>query len=1213
MSSLFLYHLTLKHPSLPFKCIIGHFSGQKKVQELVLISSTVIETYLPNKETGKLEKQGTQPVFGLIEDAEKLRLLQTQKDVLVITADSGNVIIAQYNPVNLKFEPIVQEPHSKNGLRRLTPGFHLSVDPQNRALMIGAVERLKIVYKVENDQSSGQITLSSPLEVTSRQTLTLELCALDTNYENPVWAAIEIDYKKYENDDFVPELSPLILSYYELDYGLNYVVHRKSKSPLPSYATLLIPLPGHIGGVLIACNFYLIYESSPDSPRIYIPLPVREDSENGSVITSFCTHILKKKDFFILLQTSLGDLLKLTADFDLQSEKLEGFAVSYFDSIPPANGLHIFKSGFLFANVANDSKLFYQFESLGEENETTCHSKSSVPDSSDFKVFRPEGLRNLALVDIMDSLGPILGCQFVERRDKKHPDPLKQLITLSSHSYLKTLTYGLPVAELVTAPIPIIPTAIFTTSLSAQSVNDDYLVLTSSLLSKTLVLSIGEVVEEVSESGFLTDQHTIGVEQVGQHSIVQIHSNGIRHIRHSFDSEGSVTSKKYTDWFPPAGINIQKASGNGEQIVIALSNRELCYFEVDPSDDQLVEYQRRYEVSGVITAVAVCSLFVSKTERKSRFAVVGCSDETIQVISLDSKNCFEVLTLQALSANCSSLLYLPKDQDSDYVHIGMVNGIYARVSIDKISGKLRDTRLKYLGTAPVFLRILALPNSKQTAVLAVSSRPWAGFFNNEGNFKLSPLMNSDIVDGASFYSEDIGSESVVGIYNDNITIFQIANEESGGFDINTDFAVSQMKLRFYPKKSVKYPGSDVMFVIESEYGTVSPYQENEDIDEDYYHAFGYPKRSGQWASCVQMVNLTDNKILQTVQFDSNECPVSATLKNFKGENYLIVGTCLDLKFLPPTSGQSYLYCFRIKTVKRDPVTIEFVHKTRVEGEPSAMIPFEDKLLVGIKGTLWLYDFGQKQLLKKSSTTKTFLRRINHLVLAGGDVIIVGDSSESVSFFKFDHKENQFFPISNDTSKRQITAMTTVDSKTVISGDKFGNIFVNRLPENISSQVDNSALLKTNENTFNGSCSRLLKTCEFFILDIPTSFQSGSFVTGGSDSFIYTGLQGTIGLMLPVTSQQDVKFLRQLEQKLRDFFDSEVSENRVSLHGRNFLGKDHIKFRGYMNPVKNVFDGDFAEKFIDLPSSAKVKIAGELDRSPREVERKLYDLRNKAAF
>jgi splicing factor 3B subunit 3 len=52
------------------------------------------------------------------------------------------------------------------------------------------------------------------------------------------------------------------------------------------------------------------------------------------------------------------------------------------------------------------------------------------------------------------------------------------------------------------------------------------------------------------------------------------------------------------------------------------------------------------------------------------------------------------------------------------------------------------------------------------------------------------------------------------------------------------------------------------------------------------------------------------------------------------------------------------------------------------------------------------------------------------------------------------------------------------------------------------------------------------------------------------------------------------------------------------------GRDHLMYRGYYVPVKGVIDGDLCERYRMLPNDKKQMIAGELDRSVREIERKI---------
>lgn len=1201
--SLWLYHLTLRLPSNSFDSIVGNFSGDKKVQELVLASNTTLEVYRLNTDTGKLDRFLCQRAFALIQRIDKIRLVGTTKDLLVVTADSGILTVLQLEPTSMRFVPIVQEPHSKNALRRLTPGEYLCVEPRGRAILVGAIERDGLAYKVQMDDSKGSLALSSPLTVSTKGILTLSLCSLDTGFENPMWAAIEIDHLAYENRSYDAASTPLQLAYYEFDQGLNHVVRRKSKHPIPSSASSLVAMPGHVGGLVICCGTYLIYEDGPvNSNRLYVPLPIREDSEESTIVCSLL-HTLKKTDFFLLLQTSLGDLIKVTVDYDNEKDMIRSISATYFDTIPICNSINVFKAGYLFANCSDRNKVMYQFELLGEDNETTQTSvalKDKLPETTKYQ---PKTLRHLARIDEIESLGPLTDSMLVETLSKESLDPLKRLVTTSSKSSLKTLDYGLSVSELVSSPLPINPTDIYTAKLLQGAINDQYLVLSSSLSQKTMVLSIGEVVEEVRDSGLEIDQHTLMVQQIGTNSLVQIHTNGIRNIHHTFDEELNVTGRKVTDWFPPAGIQVLQASCNSEQVVVGLSNREIVYFEIDKADDQLLEYQERFEVSeGSITAIAIATSLLN--ERRSSFLVVGVSDESIQVLSLQPHNCLEVLTLQALSSNCRSLLLLPVDKDTLYVHIGMDNGIYVRVSIDPISGKLSDSRLKYLGTKPVQLRSLSLPNMESAAILAFSSRPWLGYFNFDKNLKLFPLLNSKISSGASFYSEDIGVESVVGIYNDNMSIFTIGKEDGGGLDYSSDFVTSEVKLRYTPRRLLKSAKKNIYYVLQAEPNIKSPFKNSETADEEQFETFGYPRHANSWASCIQVVDHNQEEILQTYEFLDNKYAVCMAFAKFGSGVHLVVSaTQCD-------SNKSYsMFTFKVDSDHK----LQLLYETKTDGPVTALEEFEDKLVAVVGNSIRIYEKGMKHLLRKSSTTIECLSRVNKIEHLESGLFIVADASSSVIYVSYDATTNHFVPIISDTVSRAVTAFTTLDTRTVVAGDKFGNIFVNRVPQEAASQISNNVLTQFQDEYLNGPNYRLSKLCDFYIADVPTSFHKGSFVVGGTESLVYTGIQGTIGIMLPVGTYQEVEFLSNLEKSIRKFYERELDDIEKSSQRINLVGREHLKFRGYYNPVKNVIDGDLLEKYFELDSGTKIKIASELGRVPREVERKLYDLRNRAAF
>lgn len=1231
--SLYLYHLTLKKNSYYLATRAGNFLGNRKSQELLLVTPTSIELWKVDPDTGKISRIYQENVFSVIISVEKVRSLGSKKDLVVLTSDSGKISILEFSVEKERFIPVIQEPFSKNGLRRISPGEYLCVDPMGRAIMLGALEKNKLLYKVLGDDT-GKIDMSSPLTSTSRQTLTLNLCALDEGFEDPIFAAIECEIE----DAITPDSSPrLQLNYYMFDQGINYISRTTYIDNLPDTASHLVAMPSFVGGVLICCSNVIIYMSREKNKK-FIPIPLRESCSEVTII-NHVMHKLKKNNFFILLQSDVGDCYKLAVDYDEEEDKLQEIFISYFDTIPVCVDIAILKSGFLFANVLNNNRLFYQFEKLGDAENLTTLSSSNFSDfescqsfSGKSRYFKVTGLQNLALVDVIETLNPITDATLVDTFFPNISDPFKQILTISSHSYLKSLTHGVATDTIVSSTLPLYPTSIQTTKLFADSVNDDYLVLSSSLSSQTLVLSIGEVVEEVTDSYFISDRPTLLTQQVGISSIVQVYPDGIRHIRHT--RHDNIIAKKTTDWHPPAGITIVKASANNEQVIIGLSNRELCYFEIDPVDDQLVEYQARLEMTGgSISAVAIGSYDAVKSRKKSSYAIIGCTDETIHVVSLKPQNCFEIVTMQALSSNSSSI-FLFLSTHSSSVHIGMDNGLYVRVTLDEITGKFSDTRIRFLGSRAVKLCEIDLPSSKVRAILAISSRSWI-ICDSDGSSSLVPLLDLNIGYGASFYSEEMGGSAIVGVEENNLIIFTI--DENVRLN---DFTIRDIKLRFQPRRLVvtnfgeKGPGNKLIFLIESEYGIKSPYcndvQKLEEegshtvngIDEDYYDAFGFERKSLNWASCIQVIDDNQGSIIFTREIEDNESAISICAisfqKNLDRPSHIIVGATRDRSFLPNSFSGNFIYTFKINShnhldANKQPV-LELCHKTEIDFPPTALVSFNGRLLVGMKNYVRLYDLGQKQLLRKSSSQINFLNSIVQVTHLGGERIAIGDSKMSISYLKFDSVENRFISFASDVMKRQMTCMTDLDFDTSIGGDKFGNVFVVRVPNDVSSQSEKEwTLLKNREPYLNASFSRLERVCDFYIQDIPTSFTKGTLVMGGKESIIYTGIQGTIGMLLPLTTKLEVAFFEKLQDLLRSYFSYNFDDFDQEKNGYNLLGKDHLKFRGYYNPQKNVIDGDLIEKYSEVKMSMKVKMGRILNKTPKEIEKKITDIRSRSCY
>lgn len=206
--------------------------------------------------------------------------------------------------------------------------------------------------------------------------------------------------------------------------------------------------------------------------------------------------------------------------------------------------------------------------------------------------------------------------------------------------------------------------------------------------------------------------------------------------------------------------------------------------------------------------------------------------------------------------------------------------------------------------------------------------------------------------------------------------------------------------------------------------------------------------------------------------------------------------------------------------------------------------------------------------------------------------------DSVVYAVYKAPENRLLIFADDPQPRWVTASVMVDYMTVAAGDKFGNVFVNRLDQKISDQIDEDptgAGILHEKNILMGAPHKTKMLTHFHVGDVVTSIHRVALVAGGREVLLYTCLHGTIGILVPFISKEDVDFISTLEQHMRS--------EKLSL-----VGRDHLAWRGYYAPVKSVVDGDLCEQFARLPATKQSAIAGELDRTVGEVLKKLEQLR-----
>jgi splicing factor 3B subunit 3 len=1009
--------------------------------------------------------------------------------------------------------------------------------------MIAAVEKQKLVYILNRD-SQAHLTISSPLEAHKSNTICFNLVGIDVGFENPMFACLEVDYEEADQDHTgeAAAQTEQSLTFYELDLGLNHVVRKYSES-LTNYANMLIAVPGGTegpSGVIVCCENYIFYKNFGDQMDIKCPIPRRrsdlDDINRNLIFVCSATHKTKSM-FFFLVQTEQGDIFKITLKTD--DDFVTEVRIKYFDTVPVASSMCVLKTGFLFVASEFGNHYLYQIAHLADDDDEPEFSSAMSMEEDETFFFEARALKNLVLVDEMDSLSPIISCQISDLANEDTPQ-LFVACGRSSRSTLRVLRHGLEVSEMAVSELPGNPSAVWTVKKKSDDEFDSYIIV--SFLNATLVLSIGETVEEVTDSGFLGTMPTICCSQLGDNALIQIYPEGIRHIR---------VDKRVNEWKAPSKKLIVQAAVNQRQVVIALTGGEIVYFEMD-SSGQLNEYTERKDTGCDVISMALAS--VPPGELRTRFLAVSLSDDSVKIISLDPKDCLTLLTSQVLPSPAESLCIVEmkgldyennsnNQQQSQtntlFLNVGLQNGALLRTVLDPVTGELLDTRTRYLGSRPVKLFKISIQSAE--AVLALSSRSWLSYMY-QGRFHLTPLSYETLEHASGFASEQC-PEGIVAISVNTLRI--LALEKLGAV-----FNQETKTLKYTPRKFAINNDNGLLYSIETDYLTYTEQTKElrkqqmaeqmvADADSDEQRLaiemanafiktnlpeeiFGAPKAAaGSWASAIRIMDPLNKDIKTSFELEQNEAAFSVAFVKFSSrpnnQAFLLVGVAKDLVLNPRSCKGGFIYTYQVHD---NGERLEMLHKTPIEDIPGAICPFKGRVLIGVGRFLRIYDLGKKKLLRKCENKQlpNFVNQIQTV----GPRIIVCDSHESCFFMRYKTEDNQIIIFADDSMPRFVTALAILDYNTVSIGDKFGNIVVLRLPQGTVDEVNIDPTGDKglwDRGLLNGSSQKTQLLCSFHLGETITSLQKTTLIPGGNDALVYTTLSGSIGMVVPFSSNE----------------------------------------------------------------------------------------------
>lgn len=781
---MFMYSITMQQPALVTHAVIGHFYGRSRDQQIVLAQGSYLNMHQLDDESGQLELKMSYNVFGIIRQLALTKVAGAKEDYLIVTSDSGRISILEYIEDENTWNRVQLETYGKSGARRVIPGQYLAADPMGRACMVASVEKNKLVY-VLNRNTQTALTISSPLEAHKPQTLVYALISLDTQWDNPIFASLELDYTEVDQDITGQAASRTVknLVYYQLDLGLNHVV-RLGTMRVDRTSNMLVRVPGGISGpsgVLVCSEDGITYRHFTSErrsvPALFVPIPRRmgaaENPNRKRFITASAVHTSTTQAFF-LLQSEDGDIFKAWIDLkkkpgtDQYTADADRLMIKYFGTVPLANHLLLSRSGWLYVASESSDQYMYQIIRLAEEDGQPEWSSEDFPMRTPWEPepYEPiyfdyrslEAEPNLEVLQTFQKMNPIMESKVLNLTGTDAPQ-IYSICGNGARSTFKTVTHGLEVNQVAHEELPVPPlTAVWTTKLNADDAYDSWIVLSSP--GNTLVLAFGDSIEQVENSGLIENTNTLVIQQMGQDAVIQVHPQGIRQVR---------SNGKTVDWNAPQHRTIVAGTANERQVAVALSSGEIIYFELSDNGD-LNEYDDVHQVSANVNCLSMGE--VPHGRVRSNFLAVGCDDSTLRILSLDPDSVFESKAIQALSAAPLDLciMAMPDSSSGSYalfLHVGLYSGVYIRALVDDVLGSLSDARSQFLGAKAV--RLLRTVVAGEPAILALTTRPWLIYPDKQTKiFSLTPLDYLPLNWASNVSAEDVVSQGILGIEGSSI-------------------------------------------------------------------------------------------------------------------------------------------------------------------------------------------------------------------------------------------------------------------------------------------------------------------------------------------------------------------------------------------------------------------------------------------------------------
>ncbi|ALC47529.1 pic [Drosophila busckii] len=1097
------YVVTAQKPTAVVACVTGNFTSPTDLN-LIIARNNQVEIDLVTPEGLRPLKEIN--INGKIMVMRHFRPPDSNKDLLFILTRRFNVMILEGRMVGDTITVVTRaNGNVSDSVGILSEsGFIAAIDPKARVIGMCLYQGLFTIIPLDKDATELKATNLRMDELVVYDVEFLHGCL------NPTVIVIHKD-----NDGRHVKSHEINLR----DKEFMKIAWKQDN--VETEATMLIPVPSPIGGVIVIGRESIVYHDGSNYYAV-APLTFRQSTIN-------CYARVDSKGLRYLLGNMDGQLYMLFLGTNETSKGItvKDIKVEQLGEISIPECITYLDNGFLYIGSRHgDSQL--------------VRLSSEAIDGS--YVIPVENFTNLA---------PILDIAVVDL-DRQGQG---QIITCSGSfkdGSLRIIRIGIGIQEHACIDLPGIK-GMWSLKVGIDDTPyENTLVLAFVGHTRILTLS-GEEVEETDIPGFASDSQTFLCANVEHDQLIQVTAESVRLIK-------SATKALVCEWKPEGDRSIGVVSCNSTQIVAAAA-RDIFYICIE--DGKLVEKCRKtlpYEVA----CLDVTPL--DESQNKSELVAVGLwTDISAVILSLPD---LETIYTEKLSGEIiPRSILMTTFEDIHYLLCALGDGSMFYFILDKVTGQLSEKKKVTLGTQPTTLRTFR--SFATTNVFACSDRPTVIYSSNHklvfSNVNLKEVNHMCSLN-AQAYPDSLAlatKNSVILGTIDEIQKLHIRTVPLGEGprriayqEASQTFAVSTLRIDVHGRGGAKPLRN-----------SASTQAQNITCSTNILPKPGGGNSTttnaevGQEIDVHNLLVIDQNtfEVLHAHQFvppETISALMSAKLGD-DGNTYYVVATSLVFPDEPePKVGRIIIFHYNDNKLVQ-------VAETKVDGTCYALVEFNGKVLAGIGSFVRLYEWTNEKELRMECNIQNMIAAL--FLKAKGDFILVGDLMRSITLLQHKQMEGIFVEIARDCEPKWMRAVEILDDDTFLGCETHDNLFV--------CQKDSAA-------TTDEERQLLPELARFHLGDTINVFRHGSLVmqnvgertTPINGCVLYGTCNGAIGIVTQIP-QDFYDFLHGLEERLKKIIKSVGKIDHT--YYRNYQINTKVE------PSEGFIDGDLIESFLDL--------------------------------